>query len=294
MSDKVSQEFDIQPEGIVMAIRLWIQSATDLGVYSGYARSIEPHAKRVCHPDTEISVNGVTMGTPAGMPSSDAHYGFPPLTRELISLQIVGNAIRAEREKFDAMVVTSFMDVGVDLAQSAVDIPVVGFCSGSLRMASTMGRRLGLISIDPGQMRMVNYVVQQNGFSDLVSGLTCIEPRLTPEELSAHETVGENLVVERFKAAAQRLIAGGADIIIPAEGFLAGVLHQFNVTEIDGVPVFDVHGACYALAECLAGLRKASSFKVSRKGAYAKAPNDRLVYVAEQSLKAFNAALKPR
>ncbi len=277
-----------------MAIRLWIQSATDLSVYAGFARSIEPHARRVCRPDTEISVHGVTMGNPEGMPSSDAHYGFPPLTRELISLQIVGNAIRAEREKYDAMVVTSFMDVGVDLAQSAVDIPVVGFCSGSLRMASTMGRKLGLISIDPNQLRMVKYVVQRNGFSDLVSGFTCIDPPVTPEELGANEAVGGNLIVERFKANAKRLIADGADIIIPAEGFLAGLLHQFSVTEVDGVPVFDVHGACYALAECLAGLRKASSFKVSRKGAYAKAPNDRLVHVAEHSLRAFNAALERR
>jgi allantoin racemase len=277
-----------------MAIRLWIQSATDLSVYAGFARSIEPHARRVCRPDTEISVHGVTMGNPKGMPSSDAHYGFPPLTRELISLQIVGNAIRAEREKYDAMVVTSFMDVGVDLAQSAVDIPVVGFCSGSLRMASTMGRRLGLISIDRGQMRMVNYVVQRNGFGDLVSGLICIDPPATPEELSDNEGGGGKLIVERFIVAAKRLIDDGADIVIPAEGFLAGLLHQFGITEVAGVPVFDVHGACCALAECLAVLRKASSFKVSRRGAYAKPPNDRLAHVAEQSLRAFSAALEGR
>jgi hypothetical protein len=49
------------------------------------------------------------------------------------------------------MVVTAFMDHGVELARTAVDIPVVGIGGMSLLVGSMMGRALGLVSPSSGK-----------------------------------------------------------------------------------------------------------------------------------------------
>jgi len=52
--------------------------------------------------------------------------------------------------------------------------------------------------------------------------------------------------VEAFRRAAERAVAKGADVIIPAEGVLAELLYGAGIRTIAGATVVDVFGALWA------------------------------------------------
>jgi len=53
--------------------------------------------------------------------------------------------MQAEREGYDAYLMSTFPDPYLDIAQTLVDIPVVGFGFSSMHTASYLGRHFGII-----------------------------------------------------------------------------------------------------------------------------------------------------
>ena len=71
------------------------------------------------------------------------------ITELRCAVEAVRNAIRAEREGYDAFVLGHFQDAGLWEARAAVRIPVVGLGESAMLHACTLGRSIGLITIDP-------------------------------------------------------------------------------------------------------------------------------------------------
>jgi Asp/Glu/hydantoin racemase len=78
--------------------------------------------------------------------------------------------------------------------------------------------------------------------------------------------------VERFQEAARRMIADGADVLIPGEAVLSVLLASQGVSRVDDVPVVDALAATVKMAEALVDLRRLTGLEVSRKGHFAAAP----------------------
>src|SRR5918999_3426581 len=129
-----------------MAIRIWHQSLTDLTLLPGYAAMLQEHAGRVCSPDTTVELHGLTPGTyPPGMPPIDmVRYRW---AHHLAFVQVVENCIRAEREGYDAVAISCFVDPGLEEARSVVDIPVVSSLETALLVGSATARSFGLMAI---------------------------------------------------------------------------------------------------------------------------------------------------
>ena len=79
-------------------------------------------------------------------------------------------------------------------------------------------------------------------------------------------------MIEKFKAAARRLIAQGADVIIPGEAPMNVLLARNGVTEVDGVTVMDSLGTWIKQAEMMVDLRRTCGTTASRKGFYHRLP----------------------
>jgi hypothetical protein len=92
--------------------------------------------------------------------------------------------------------------------------------------------------------------------------------------------------MERFRVNARRLIAKGADVLIPAEGVLNLLLVRDGLQEVDGVPLLDSFGVVVAMAEMLVNLRKRTGLKVSRSGAYARPPASTVAHIRAMTLRA--------
>ncbi|WP_336492950.1 aspartate/glutamate racemase family protein, partial [Methylobacterium nigriterrae] len=90
-------------------------------------------------PGTIVEVHGI------GPPDRYFH----PLTEFRCADQTIRNALRASEHGFDAFVIGHFQEPGLTECRGTVDIPVVGLGEASLLYGCTLGRKIGLVTIDP-------------------------------------------------------------------------------------------------------------------------------------------------
>jgi len=249
-------------------MRLWHQSITDLTVLPGYARMLAEHGRQVCDPGTSVDVHGVRPGTyPAGM--APIEMARSRWSAHLRVIQIVENVMRAEREGYDAVAISCFIDPGLDEARSLVDIPVVSSLETSLLVSSTVGRAFGLLTLDEAMAQRLKKLIRGYGFEDRVVCVDPLDPPLTEYQIDK-AFAGSQEFVDSFSVQARRLIRAGADVVIPAEGVLNIALVRNKVREIDGVPVLDSYGAVLGMAQMLVRLRQRTGLRVGRGAAYFK------------------------
>lgn len=253
------------------AMRIWHQSYTDLTRLPGYAGMLAAHAKAVCGPDTVVDLHGLRPGTyPDGMPPV-AMVGYRYATH-LADLQVIDNVMTAEREGYDAVAISCFLDPGLEEARSMVDIPVVSSCETALLISSTVARAFGFLTLDETMAAHLRKLVVEAGFGERVRMVEALEPPIDEHELD-DAFAGSPGFVARFSDQARGLIARGADIIVPAEGVLNVALVRNGVRTVDGAPVLDSYGALLGLAETMVRLRRHCGLSVSRAGAYARPPD---------------------
>lgn len=251
-------------------MRIWHQSYTDLTRLPGYAGMLAEHAKAISGPDTVVDLHGLRPGTyPEGMPPV-AMVGYSYATH-LADLQVIENIITAEREGYDAVAISCFLDPGLDDARSMVDIPVVSSCETALLISSMVGRSFGFLTLDETMAGYLRKLVVRHGFGDRVKVVAAMDPPIDEHELD-RAFAGSPEFVERFSAQAGRMVAEGADVIIPAEGVLNVALVRNGVRSVADAPVLDSYGSLLGLAETMVRLRQSSGLGVSRAGDYAKPP----------------------
>jgi allantoin racemase len=251
-------------------MRIWHQSYTDLTRLPGYAGMLAEHAKALSSPDTVVDLHGLRPGTyPEGMPPV-AMVGYSYATH-LADLQVIENIITAEREGYDAVAISCFLDPGLEEARSMVDIPVVSSCETSLLISSMLGHSFGFLTLDETMAGFLRKLVVRHGFGDRVKMVAAMDPPIDEHELDS-AFAGSPAFVARFSAQAERMVAQGADVVIPAEGVLNVALVRNGVRAVAGAPVLDSYGSLIALAETMVRLRRISGLGVSRAGEYAKPP----------------------
>ena len=265
-------------------MKLWHQSFTDLSSLPGYASMLAELGRRVCSPGTSLDLHGVMPGTyPPGVAPVD--LGGYRWVMEMIQHQVIENCIRAEREGYDAVAISCFADPGLELVRSLVDIPVVSSLETALLVTSTIGRRPGLLTLDDSMVRMMERLVGDYGFRERLAGIDQLRPPLTELDLDKGFS-GSAELVARFRENARRLIAQGADVLIPAEGVLNALMVRNGLVEVDGVPVLDSYGAVLAMAEMLVHLKQRTGLTASRIGAYAKPPGSTVEHIRNITVRA--------
>ncbi len=271
-------------------IRIWTQSITDLTVLPGYADTLKKHASRVCGPDTVIDVHGVLPGSyPNGLaPIQVTKYRW---VEHLLKAQLVENIMRAEREGYDAVAISCFLDPGMEEARSVVDIPVVSSCETALLVSSVIGRSFGMLAIDEHMAEQVRALVHRYGYRDRVKIIETLNPPFTEHELEL-AFKGSPAFVERFSKQASRLVEAGVDVIIPAEGVINTVLVRNQVHQVAGAPVLDSYGALVAFAEMLVQFRRRSGLSVGRRGDYLRPNADLISHLRSVSIDALQEARK--
>jgi len=185
--------------------------------------------------------------------------------------------VQAEKDGFDAAMITCFHDPMLWDIRQAVDIPVVGIGESSMLLATVMGRKFGVVTISPYSIHDTEENIARYGLAERAVGV-----RSTSEDGDAQPAalVDARRGIEAFKKVARELIGDGAEVVIPGCGLMSPSLrlapgaekeYPNGVTEVDGVPVADVFGDAIKLAEVLVALKKGGSSWISRAGLYAQA-----------------------
>ena len=246
-------------------MKIWHQSATELDGLEAYKRALEAHAAAVVGGEAQVDVRGLSPGAYAGAAPS-AVLGNAYAYHRVLS-GVIDNAIRAEREGYDAFVLGSFSEPFLREIRSAVDIPVASIAEASLLVGCSLGRYIALISNTPSIQWLTRTAVDKHGLGARVLDVVSLDPPLDEHALASAYDRPEP-VIASFRAAAAGLVARGADVIIPAEGVLAGLLVRHRVREIEGAAVLDVFAIGWHYALMQARLWARTGLRVGRSWQY--------------------------
>jgi allantoin racemase len=185
--------------------------------------------------------------------------------------------VQAEKEGYDAALVTCYFDPMLRDIRQAVNIPVVSLAESSMLLATMMGSKFGVVSIGPEASYDFEENIIRYGLKERSVGVRPVPE--TPDE-QPMALFDANHAIKAFKQVAKELIADGAEVVIPGCGLMSPALrlapgaekeYPNGLTEVDGAAVMDVLGATIKMAETLVNLKQSGSAWISRKACFAQA-----------------------
>lgn len=245
-------------------MRIFWQSFIDETASRPYMERLGAYLNSIAAPGTTVDVFGISP------PDRD----FGRLSEFRCAILAVDNGIAAEDNGYDAYVMGHFQDPGLYELRSAVRIPVIGVGEATLLAATQLGRRLGLVTLDPVFENWHREQADRYGIGDRVNHVTGMACR--PEDFSAAFAGDEEArrrMLSDFAACAAPLVREGADVIVPA-GVLPGLLlcgeHAFK---IEHAPVINCAAVGLKSAEMWVQLRRLNGLEPSRGPSFALAPD---------------------
>lgn len=250
-----------------MPLRLWHQSMTDLSLLPSYRDGLQRRARELLGERVDVQVHGLAPGSYAGYAPSDVLV-YPYATHVVLA-QAIDAARRAEAEGFDGFVIGSFSEPFLRQIRSAVDLPVASMAEATLLVGCSLGARLAMLANAPSVAALVTDAVAAHHLGLRVAAVTSLGPQWTEDRL---EQAGRADIARAFAEAAAREVGAGADVVVPAEGVLAEIVHGEGVVEVDGAPVLDSLGVTWLHAEMLVRVGRAGT-RASRRR-YPRAPKE--------------------
>lgn len=248
-------------------MRIWHQSFTTLARLPSYDRALREHIQKVVRPDTEVVMHGMHAGTyKVDYPGTDIAFSY---VQSLHSHQFAYAAMVAEEEGFDAFALTTLPEPGLREIRSLVSIPVVAFGESAMLTACQLGLRFGVLLFIGEMVPQIQANVQRHGLEGRCAGVRHVGFQFD-DVLANFDNPGQ--IVDRFFVAARKLIADGADVIIPGEAPLNVFLHRAGVNRVDDVPILDGVATTMKAAETMADLRRQLGIWRSTQGYYQAIP----------------------
>jgi allantoin racemase len=227
-----------------------------------------PYTERLVAYLGEIADEG-TQFEFAGVDPPDRH--LHRITELRCAVQAVAQVLEAE-DDYDAVVMGHFQDAGLWDARAALDVPVVGLGESAMLYACQLGRRFGLVTIDPifvpwHEEQVRTYALEQR-FAGVRAMTTPVDlyMRVFDDEGAADE------VRRQFEEQARPLVEAGAEVLIPAGGLPALLLGRDHAPTVDGALVLNPTAVAAKQAEAAVRLRRLNGTGASRRGTFAKPP----------------------
>jgi Asp/Glu/hydantoin racemase len=251
-----------------MTHKIWFQGATDKVHMAPYIAKVEAHLKGILEPGFEATFNTTTP------PATTTHA----VTEFRIARNLIRNAVEAEKQGYSAMVITHFQDAGLAEVKSVVDIPVIGLGETTLAHALTLGRKLGLVTINPVFIPWHEDQVIRYGLQQRVVGVRAVQASVA-DFISAFASADAfQKLRPLWEKECRVLLDAGADVIVPA----GGLPMMLFSGEFEGAPVVNGVTLVAKTAEMAIKLRQLGMFKVSRRSNYVKPPEKALREFLEQ------------
>jgi allantoin racemase len=212
-------------------MKLWYQSLARETEATPYGEILRRVIRNCADPGTEVHVQGIRESAGIGV-----HYRFLEYhdTREVIY-----NAMRAEREGFDAFLIGNASDSGILAAREVANIPVLALTETALLVSTMMGATIGLITVSDKWTPRIMENVRRCGMEGRVVGAEGLNTSPLELKKAMVDASLRDAVVADFMAASRRLLAKGAEIIIPAGGDVIVFLADTGIYEIERAPIIN-------------------------------------------------------
>jgi allantoin racemase len=194
-------------------------------------------------PGTELEVTRVLGGAESVESEQDVVMAAPFILQE---------AIKAERDGADAILIHCMADPGLGACREAVRVPVVGEGQACFLTAVSLGRRFSII--DTGSEGDTQYLNNLRAYG-LERHLASIR-HLNMPVLQLRDDIAR-LKEAFFHEGKKAVELDRADTLVPGCGEMYGIAHEMG--QQLGVPVIDPRLAGVRFAEMLVALRVAHS-----------------------------------
>ncbi len=247
--------------------KIWFQGATDRVHMAPYISRVEAHLREILDPEFGFTFNSTTP------PATTTHA----LTEYRIGAAFVRGAVKAARQGYDAMAITHFQDAALAEVKAVTDMPVLGLGETTLFHACTLGRKLGLVTINPTFIPWHEDQVIRYGLQSRVVGVRAVNAKVS-DFIDAFATKKAfDKLKPKWERECRALLDAGADVIVPAGGLPMMLYGAEPGANIDGAPIVNGITLLAKSAEMAIKLRRqAGMFAVSRRSNYARPPEKAL------------------
>ena len=247
-------------------MKLWYQSLARQTEATPYGETLRRVIEAACDPGTTVHLQGVAKSAGIGV-----HYRFLEYhdTKEVIE-----NAMRAEKEGYDAFLIGNISDAGIREAREVVNIPVLGLCETSIHIACMMGANFSFVGISPKWTPRLLENVNRYGAE---RRLVAIEPMGTsPLDLKRCfvDEVHLKYILEQFDQCARRLLDKGTEVIIPAGGDIIVFLADAGIHKVGNAPILNGIIELVKMGELAVKLKRLTGRFTSKQGGYATPGGD--------------------
>ena len=194
----------------------------------------------------EIETRSIKYGTYSIESSFDDELNAPFILEE---------AVKAEKDGFDAVVVDCFVDPALDAMREALKIPVVGPGETSMHIASMLGNKFTVITVAGLALnKLIARRVEKLGLTNKLASIRNVN--LPVLELMKREKETISILVEEGTKAIEE---ENADVIILGCTELSEIADKHNLQETLGVPIVDPIKVAVKFAELLVSLNLSHS-----------------------------------
>jgi allantoin racemase len=245
-------------------MRIWYQSYVDYENGKIYWDRLRAHLRDIVDQGTEIDVKGITPH------DSYAH----PIVEWRCAREVICNAVRAEREGYDAFIIGHFQDAGLYEARSVVNIPVIALGEASMLYSCQLGQRAGIVTINTRYISWFHHQITKYGLERRVTGVHAMqfEPGQILKAYESQKLADE--VRDLFAGQARPLVAGGCEVLIPGGGIPMLLFSAIREHTVDGAPVINGIPIAVKMAELAVKLRRSTGLGVSRAGEFVQPPRE--------------------
>lgn len=254
------------------SIRIWHQSFTVLDDVPSYRDALHRHLDVQVGDGATVDLHGMKAGTyPSDYPGTHIGYSYlAGLHRE----QFVEAALRAEDEGYDAFFIATIPDTAYEQVRSLIDIPVVTLGQTSVLHAAGLGQCIGIVNFIEALVPQLRRNMRDYGLEQIVGPIAQVDA-VFGDIMTAY--ADPKPLLNAFAEAARRVIAEGADVIVPGEGPLNVFLATHGVSRVDDVPVIDSLGTCVQMARLRAEQFRRTGLRTADRGFYHAKPPRELV-----------------
>jgi Asp/Glu/hydantoin racemase len=157
-----------------------------------------------------------------------------------------------------------FQDVGLYDARASVKIPVLGLGETTLLHACTMGRKLGLLAINPAFIPTHNEQIVRYGLQQRIAGIRAIEANISDYMEAFTSPTKKSELTAVFERESRRLIDAGADVIVPTGGIPMMLFGKEPDASVDGAPIVNGVTVVIKAAEMAVKLKRLGVPVISR------------------------------
>jgi len=250
-------------------MKIWYQSYTRIGFdpgWKGYEDDLKAYVQKVARPGTTVEVHGVEKLAPKVFESE--------YVQQLHVAQVIDNALKAEREGYDAFCLGGTLDLGHASLREILDIPVAFIAESSFLAACLLARKFGIVGQSEQSNRRKLDLVRHHGLEQRCSGAHHME--FTNQQIIDLLAKDPQRFIDLFIATSRRCIADGAGVLIPGFGAIGSFLGERGIHDVDGIPILDIVAVVIKTAETLVDLDRLG-MKRNRKSMYSYASKEDLL-----------------